>query len=351
MPDNEQDSDSAGSSAHRNDRRPTMADVAARANVSRALVSLVFRNAPGASEQTRQRVFQVAEEIGYRPDNAARLLARGRSRTIGVMMTVHQPFQADLVEGIYPEADRLGYDVLLSASAPTRAEEKAVEALLSHRCEALILLGPSSSIRVLDGWGQRAPVVVVGSRTPGSRVDSVHTAEAHGVRQAIDYLVELGHRRIVHIDGGKDSGSADRRQAYRASMRRHELGDYLRVIPGAHNEDAGIAAGQLLLAEDELPTAVLAGNDRCALGLLHVLGRAGVDVPGDLSVVGYDDMHIAQLSHIDLTTVRQDVDGMAQRAVQTVVGRLENTHVKPRELILEPKLIVRGTTAPPRQTS
>lgn len=264
------------------------------------------------------------------------------------MMTVHQPFQADLVEGIYPEADRLGYDVLLSASAPTRAEHNAIEALLSHRCEALILLGPSSPAHDLDELGHRAPVVVVGRRTPGSRVDSVHTAEAHGGRQAMDYLVELGHRRIVHIDGGKESGSVDRRRAYRAAMRRHGLGDYLRVLPGAHDEDAGIAAGDQLLAEDELPTAVLAGNDRCAIGLLHVLGRAGVDVPDEVSVVGYDDSHLSQLSHIDLTTVRQDVDGMAQRAVLAVVERLENAQIEPRELVLEPKLIVRGTTGPPR---
>jgi DNA-binding LacI/PurR family transcriptional regulator len=92
-----------------------MADVADKAGVSRALVSIVFRDQPGASQETRERVLRVADEIGYRPDSAARLLARGRSRTLGVMFTVHQTFQTDLIEGIYPEAERLGYDVLLSA--------------------------------------------------------------------------------------------------------------------------------------------------------------------------------------------------------------------------------------------
>lgn len=101
-----------------------MADVAGKAGVSRALVSIVFRNQPGASQETRERVLRVADEIGYRPDSAARLLARGRSRTLGVMFTVHQTFQTDLIEGIYPEAERLGYDVLLSAAVQGAARPR-----------------------------------------------------------------------------------------------------------------------------------------------------------------------------------------------------------------------------------
>lgn len=327
-------------------RRPTMADVAAKVGVSRALVSLVFRNAQGASEETREKVFRAADELGYRPDNAARALARSRSRTLGVMVTVHQPFQADLVEAIYPEAERLGYDVLLSASAPARDERKAIDALLGHRCEALILLGPISEAHYFAELGRDAVVVVVGRRLPGTNVDSVHTAETKGVRQAIDHLVELGHRRIVHIDGGTEPGSPDRRRAYRAAMRRHQFGDDIRVIPGSHNEDAGIAAGQLLLSEDHLPTAVLAGNDRCAMGLMHALGRAGVEVPGDMSVVGYDDSHLSHLSHIDLTTVRQDANHIAQHAVRSAIERLDDNTIPPKEIVLDPKLVVRGTTGP-----
>src|SRR4051794_1865285 len=322
-----------------------MTDVAAKVGVSRALVSLVFRGQPGASQETRDRVFAAADELGYRPDNAARLLARGRSRTLGVMVTVHQSFQADLVEGIYPEAERLGYDVLLSATAPARDEAKAVEALLSHRCEALILLGPTAEYRYLDQLGHRTVVSVVGRRLPGAHVDSVHTADAKGVRQAIDYLVELGHRDIVHVDGGKEPGSADRRRAYRAAVRRHKLPD--RVLPGAHDEEAGMAAARLLLAEDRLPTAVLAGNDRCAIGLMATLTRADVELPRDISVVGYDDSHLSHLSHIDLTTVRQDATGLAEHAVRAAITRLENETARPSETVLDPKLVVRGTTGPP----
>jgi DNA-binding LacI/PurR family transcriptional regulator len=331
------------------ERRPTMVDVAERARVSRALVSLVFRDQPGASQETRERVFRAADELGYRPDNAARLLARGRSRTLGVVLNVHQAFQADLVEGIYPEAERLGYDVLLSASAPGRDEHKAVEALISHRCEALILLGPNSEQRYLDQLGRNTVVVAVGRRLPGAHVDSVHTADTKGIRQAMDHLVELGHRAIVHIDGGEDPGSAERRRAYRAAMRRHGLEDHLRVLRGAHNEDAGMAAGHLLLSDQQLPTAVLASNDRCALGLMRTLARAGIDIPQELSVVGYDDSHLSHLSHIDLTTVRQDARRIAEHAVRLAVERLDDDGRQPTEITLDPKLVVRGTSGPPRR--
>lgn len=327
-----------------------MADVAEKAGVSRALVSIVFRNQPGASEETRRRVLRVADEIGYRPDSAARLLARGRSRTIGVMFTVHQTFHTDLIEGIYPEAERLGYDVLLSASAHGRSEEKAVEALLGHRCEALILLGPDADPGYLDELGQRAVTVSVSRRVPRARVDFVHSAEGKGVRQAMDHLVELGHRRIVHIDGGRGPGSAERRRAYRAAMRRHGLHAQERVIPGEHTEQSGIETGHMLVAERDrglaLPTAVLAGNDRCAWGLLMTLTRAGIEIPGDVSVVGYDDSHLSHLMPIGLTTVRQDARLMAEHAVQFAVERLEKPESEPREAVLDPKLVVRGTSGP-----
>ncbi len=296
-------------------------------------------------------MLRVADEIGYRPDNAARLLARGRSRTLGVMFTAHQTFHADLLEGIYGEAERLGYGVLLSATAPGRSEAKAVESLLGHRCEAVILLGTDASVTELDALGGRTVAVAVGRRVPGARVDSVHTAESKGIRQAMDHLVELGHRRILHIDGGRGPGSAERRRAYRAAMRRHGLEDLARVVTGDHTERSGIETGRALLAERDsglpLPTAVLAGNDRCAMGLLMALARSGLEVPRDLSVVGYDDSHLSHLMPIGLTTVRQDAVLMAEHAVRFAVERLEGGRVEPREAVLDPKLVVRGTTAPP----
>jgi DNA-binding LacI/PurR family transcriptional regulator len=335
-------------------RRPTMADVAARAGVSRTLVSFILDGKPGASDATRQRVLAIADEIGYRPDSAARLLALGRSRTLGVLTDVRQLFQAELVTGVYPAAESCGYEVLLSANLSDREESVPIEALLSHRCGCLILLGPASDVGYLRQLAKRVPVVVVGRRLPldsddaGMNLATVRTNDARGMREAVDYLVELGHRDIHHVDGGDDPGSADRRRAYRAAMRSHGLTQYAEVIAGAHNEQAGAAAARAMLAEPELPTAVLAGNDRCALGLLDVFTRAGVDVPGKLSLIGYDDSRLSDNPRIDLTTVHQDAAGLARHAVQLAVEMLEQKRSGPEDVVLEPKLVVRGTTARPR---
>ncbi|RNL84047.1 LacI family DNA-binding transcriptional regulator [Halostreptopolyspora alba] len=328
-----------------------MEDVAARVGVSRSLVSLVFRDAPGAGPRTRERVLRAAAEIGYRPDSAARVLARSRSRVLGVLLTVRNPFHADLVEAIYPEAERLGYDVVLSADAPTRSSHKAIETLLGHRCEAVILLGPTARPSFLTSVLRRAVVVSVGRRFPGTGVETVHTAEARGIRSAVDYLTALGHREIVHIDGGSNAGSPERRRDYRAAMRRNGLADEIRVLRGDHTEESGAVAAHQLLSEDRLPTAVLAGNDRCAMGFLDAVSRAGVVVPDDVSVVGFDDIPSAGLSHIALTTVRQDVPGLARAAVELAVHRLENSAEPGRESVLDPELVVRETTAAPRGTT
>jgi DNA-binding LacI/PurR family transcriptional regulator len=331
-------------------RRPTMADVATRAGVSRTLVSFILDGKPGASAETRRRVLAVAEEIGYQPDSAARLLARGRSRTLGVLMDVRQLFEAELVTGIYPAAESLGYEVLLSANLPDREESVPVDALLSHRCGGLILLGPTADVGYLESLAHRVPLVVVGRRlaTTVDNLATVRTDDAKGMRQAVSYLVELGHRDIHHVDGGTDPGSADRRRAYRTAMRNHGLSNHARVIPGAHNEEAGAAAARTMLAEPTLPTAVLAGNDRCALGLLDVFTRAGIKVPEELSLIGYDDSHLSDNPRIDLTTVHQEAAAIARHSVQLAVDMLEESSSGSADVVLEPKLVVRGTTAAPR---
>lgn len=333
-------------------RKPTMADVATRAGVSRTLVSFILDGKPGASDETRQRVLAIADEIGYRPDSAARLLAQGRSRTIGVLTDVHQLFQAELVTNIYPAAENRGYDTLLSANLRDHSESTFVESLLSHRCGSLILLGPRSTQDYLEKLAERVPTVVVGRRLANlsdaaGMLATVRTNDTKGIRLAVEYLAELGHRDIHHVDGGDDPGSADRRRAYRAAMRAHGLADSIAVIPGAHNEKAGAAAARAMLAAGDLPTAVLAGNDRCALGLLDGFTRAGVDIPGELSLMGYDDSHLSDNPRIDLTTIHQDAPQLAQHAVELAVELLEGTRTEPADVVLEPQLVVRSTTAPP----
>lgn len=329
-------------------RKPTMADVAAKVGVSRALVSLVFRGQPGASPETRERVFEAAADLGYRPDMAARLLARGRSKVFGILFTARNPYHVDLVEAIYPAAEELGYDLVLSAAVPTRDEHKAIEALIGHRSEALLLCGPTIPDADITEIGRRIPTVVVGRHVRGAPVDVVTSYDRPGARELVGYLVGLGHRDIVHVDGGPLPGAPERRRAYRDAMRSHGLADHIRVIPGNHTEEAGGDAARAMLAEDgPLPTAVFASNDQCAIGLLDVFTRAGVKVPERISIVGYDDSHIAGLSHIDLTTVRQDVPRLAHLAVQAADEQLRGVREAGTYIKLESKLLVRGTSGPP----
>jgi DNA-binding LacI/PurR family transcriptional regulator len=328
-----------------------MRDVAARVGVSQALVSLVFRNAPGASPETRERVFRAAAELGYRPDTAAQVLRRSRSRHIGVLFTLRQPWDVDLVEAIYPAAERHGYRVVLGALGAERDERKAVEELLAYRCEAIILLGPVTEAVQLAAVAEQTPVVDIARRGASDGVDVVRVADEPGARLAVDHLVGLGHRAIVHVDGGKLPGSAYRRRGYRQAMRRNQLGKEICVLPGDHTEESGAAAARKLIKNGALPTAIFASNDRCAHGVLVTLVRAGIDVPGDVSVVGYDDSGIARLSFIDLTTVRQDVKQIAEIAVQAVVERLDQGRATAREIVLDPTLVIRGTTAAPRSTA
>ncbi|MGI5466754.1 LacI family DNA-binding transcriptional regulator [Streptomyces sp. CA-132043] len=331
----------------RSGRRPRLEDVAAAVGVSTASVSLVLRGVPGPSERTRQRVLKAAADLGYQADRTASLLASRRTRLLGVMVDIHSPFHAELVEHLHTAAEEVGYDLVLSTLTRTRDEHTAVETLLAFRSEALILLGPSAPADILAALDRKTPVIAVGRRLADTGPDVVRTADDDGVGQLVDHLVGLGHRAIVHVDGGRGAIATDRRRGYRAAMRRHGLDDHIRVLRGNHTEAAGERAARHLLDEAELPTAIVAFNDQCAIGVLAALARAGVTVPGEVSVVGYDDDTLSRLSCFHLTTVSQNAQEQARHAVAAAVERLDQGRAEPREVVLTPRLVLRGTTAEP----
>jgi DNA-binding LacI/PurR family transcriptional regulator len=331
-------------------QRPRLEDVAAHVGLSPATVSLVLSNAPGPSAETRRLVLQAAGELGYRPNRTASLLARRRSHLLGVLLEVRNSFHAELVEDLQAASEHLGYELVLSTVTRTRNEQRAVEALLDFRCEALILLGPDAPPARLAALGRQLPVIAVGRRVAADGVDVIRTADDQGVGQAVDYLAGVGHRAIAYIDGGRGVISADRRRGYRTAMRQQGLGDCIRIIPGDHTEESGLRAATTLLGQPEFPTAVVTFNDRSAVGLLDALNRAGVDVPGSVSIVGYDDSPLARLAHINLTTVSQNTQQQAEQAVVAAVERLDGGRSVPREVVLTPELVVRRTVGPPRSS-
>jgi DNA-binding LacI/PurR family transcriptional regulator len=264
---------------------------------------------------------------------------------LGLLVDVHNSFHAELVEGIDAAARDAGYDVVLSTLTRVRNEDSAIETLLDFRCEALVLLGPESPPSRLAQLDTMLPVVVVGRRLTPLVADAVRSADGSGVGQAVEHLAELGHEDIVFVDGGRGTIATDRRRGYRSAMRRRGLDARSRILPGDHTESAGISAAEVLLRQDELPSAVITFNDRSAVGLLDALTRAGIRVPEQISVVGYDDSPQARWAHIELTTVSQEAGQQAKHAVASAVDRLGG-RTEPREVVLTPRLVVRATTGP-----
>lgn len=338
----------------------TMDDVAARAGVSRALVSIVFRGAPGASQASRERVMAAAEELAYRPDRRASLLGRSHSRTIGVVFGLHREFHAELVEQLYRACEPTEYDLALGATAPSRDESAAIGSLLDFRCEAMVLVGPTLRIAHIEELAARLPVVVLARSLRARAVDVVRTDDVAGARLAVQHLAALGHRGIVHVDGHRAPGAAERRRGYRSAMADLGLDSRAVIVRGGLTDEDGERAAPAVLGLEDV-TAVSAFNDHCAAGLLASLRQQGTRVPEDLSLVGYDDSHVAGLAGIALTTVAQDPAELATAALDLAVRRAQDSDAPDPgarregisrgsdEVVIAPRLVERRTTGPPAE--
>lgn len=304
-----------------------------------------MRDVPGASDGTRERVRRAADEIGYRPDPRARRLREHRSRVVGVTFAAGQEFHANLVDGVYVAAEALGYDVVLSAVTPHRAEPRALRTLVDDRCEGLLLIGSRLPTRQLADLAQTVPAVVVARRVRG--VDTVRSDDVAGAVLGMEHLLALGHRRILYLDGAGAPGAAERLRGYRRAAKAAHVPQL--VTRGGLTEREGAAAAAAVIESGELPDAIFAFNDRCALGVLDVLIRSSITVPQQISVLGFDDSPLAGLAHIQLSTIRQDSAMLAEAAMKRLVGRLDGAaaEASPADIVCAPSLIMRGSVAAP----
>ena len=331
--------------------QPTIHDVAARAGVSKSLVSLVLHDSPLVSETKRRAVLAAAADLDYRPNAVARSLVQRRTHVLGVMLSdLHNTFFADVLDGVAGRAGERGYKAMLNTGNRTpTGEAAAIETLLELRSDGLILAAPRLDAARIAQAARSVPVVLVARTISAPGVDCVSNDDPAGAALAVDHLVSLGHRQIAHIDGGQGAGAQARRQGYVRTMRGHGLASQARTARGDYTEEGGARGVAALLARGPRPTAIFAANDLSAIGALDALTRGGLRVPDDVSLVGYDNTALAALRHIDLTTIDQPREAMGETAVDLLLERLERRRTAPRRIVMAPALVVRGTTAAPRQ--
>ena len=327
----------------------TIHDVAQRAGVSKSLVSLVMQNSPSVSDEKRQAVQRAARELGYRPNVVARSLRSRRTHVLGVMVSsLSSPFHSEIVEGIESAAQERDYRAVFNTGrGKAGAEAASIDALVQMRTDGLILSGAVLAEADVVGAAATTPVVLVARPTRSRALDSVTNDDDSGTRLAIEHLLDLGHRRIAHIWGGPEPGGRERRRAYEATMRQHGLAGELSVERGGFTEPGGAAGMRKLLENGRRPTAVFAPNDLAAVGAMRVIEEAGLRIPEDISLVGYDNTWLAALEHISLTSVDQPRHGMGRRAVELLVERLDDGRSEARHEVMMPSLVVRNTTAAP----
>jgi len=335
-------------------RRVTIVDVARHAQVSTTAVSKVLRNAYGASPAMRAKVQRSITELGYRPSAAARGL-RGQTYTIGVMLPeLRNLFFADILDGITTQLGGTDYQVLLAPGCNGEKEEaRVIEAMIDRNMDGLVLIAPVSSKARLNSVARSVPTVVVGRHGSSAAYDTVTDDDVAGAALVVEHLAGLGHRRIAHIEHHEtdpvrlvEMPNAQRANGYREAMRAHGLADEIGIASTSYTHHGGYLGARELLARPRRPTAIFAGADVVALGALEAVAEAGLSVPGDISVVGYDNSALAAFGPISLTSVDQDGRQMGANAARLLVDRITEHDRRTVQVKLSPTLVVRRTSGP-----
>ncbi len=358
---NERPAGSSGVSPRRTRLRPglddgtSIVDVARLAGVSISTVSRTLRGAVNVSAPTRDRVLRAAADLAYVPSPAASRLASGRTGTVGVIVQFDARwFFAECIRGAENELRSAGYDLLLyNVGDPACRQQLFTSMPLRRRVDAVLAIAVSFTVTEAVAMERLGVPVVSVSDPSGRATSSVRVDDAAGVATAVRHLTLLGHRDIVMISGvlddpiGREATRA-RQAGFRAGLQEAGLPHGAdRIVHEPWGPEGGRRAMERLLSVRPLPTAVVAESDETAFGVLQTLRRVGLSVPGDLSLIGFDDHEFAAAS--DLTTIRQPVPEQGQLGARMLLELVGGHVPSPRLVVLPTELVVRGTTAPPRQ--
>ncbi|MCI9887882.1 LacI family DNA-binding transcriptional regulator [Micrococcales bacterium 31B] len=322
-----------------------MEDVAKAAGVSRALVSLAYRNAPGVSTASRERILKTGSDLGYRHNRIAAALASKGGKTLGVhLLDLHNDVFADMFDGIRETLDSTGHHLVLSVGTIDGSLDlSALHTLQQSRVTAIIAAGLLLSDAAAHEIAAATPLICASRVIDG--LDSVSADDHEGARLATQHLIDLGHSRIAFLANPPSDGYGLRLAGYHFAMRAAGLPPL--VAPSAYSRDIAARDTTALLATATPPTAIIAHNDQAAFGALDAAADRGVAVPEELSIVGYDDSSPSRAPGTALTTVAIRGREIGQLAAQAALARLDDRSAPPLRTILTPRLAVRATTAPP----
>ncbi|MES2327446.1 MAG: LacI family DNA-binding transcriptional regulator [Pseudomonadota bacterium] len=321
----------------------TIRDVARRAQLSVATVSRALNGFENVSELARERITAAVTELGYVPHAGARSLSLSRNNAIGVVLPdLHGEFFSEIVRGMDREASRRGYLLLLSNLHAGGAQAANALRAMRGRVDGLIVMAPHLGVDELSAALPRGlPSILINTRDGSGQFPAIHLDNAAGVRAVVDHLAALGRKRLVHIAGPSENIDAQEREvAFLAAVAAQRL--HGRVVAGDFEMESGEAAIRQLMTEGARFDAVFAANDNMAIGALETLRAAGVRVPEDVAIVGFDDIPLAR--HIGITTVRVRIAELGERALQRLVdGLIEDGG---GDELHAPELVIRATTDP-----
>lgn len=332
------------------DRAPTIRDVARRAGVSPSTVSRILTGNTPVTPAKQKKVRKAIARLSFRPNALARGLKQRRSHSIGLLIPdITNPYFAEAAKGVEEAAQRGGFAVLLCDSENDLAREaRYLEVLRERQVDGLIYVTAGDGASLRHTWPGRA-LVVMDREVPGLSADSVTTDNERGAHEITCFLLQQGHRRIAFLAGPRQLTPAQLRlRGYRRALREFKVRAEISLIKyGDFTVEGGRKAMRALLDASPRPTAVAAADDVMALGAVQAIEDAGLRVPADISVAGFDDIPFAALVRPPLTTVAQPVRRMGAVAVELLLAQLTARSNGYRRVLLEPRLIVRGSVGPP----
>ena len=330
-------------------------DIASEAGVSTATVSHVINKTRFVSDEVQARVLKAIELHNYYPNAHARSLASGNSRIFGLVISdIANPFFPELVKSIEAAAYEHGYDVVLSnTNYDTERTSHYVRRFIERKVAGVAVMTSEMDKSLIEELGRReVPVVFLDSGEAGLHMSNLRVGYDEGIKQAILHLVELGHRSVAFISGLPHLHSAKRRlEAFRQTMRAVLPAAPEQIYQGDFKIEGGRHAALEILAANELPTAVVAANDLMAFGAISEFHRAGLNVPGDISVVGFDDIAFSSLIEPALTTVNLPLGELGELAVEALMTTLSSSIQHGVELPIPTRLVIRNSTTAARAGS